>query len=234
MPSLVFGTIITNSIIFVLTDFEMFSEKIGNAIIYGVSCITIVLVVCILCWGFTYHFKRVSNEFLQMYLVQLRNVRNSGVNDSADLVESGNSGNGSHILNSTDANSGDGEGGLGTSSTFPVSDSGWRWWRGIYSGSPSVTWSANPIYGASGLEDESTSQDSGISCPNSINGRTDLISSVEFIPCPSFSPPPVPDIVPNSTEIVSPYAVTALCAISTVKSHGADRYDNPSNYVSHC
>ncbi|WPM93296.1 protein ORF20A [Goose adenovirus 4] len=249
VPSVVFGSVILNSIIFVLADLDYIDSKYGNALIYAVSCISIIIVVCLLCWVFSRDYNRFARDFMEEgrnhFVRLLRRARAEENRESDNHPHSDPRSNEDHP-NRRDDEEDPGNGGFGTSSSFPIPDSSWRWWRSLYSGSPtSVTWSANPIYGALTASERTTSQDSGIASGLSSVGSSERVyvnvgslSDLSPSRCPRFSPPPIPINKSKSggLSLVSPYAVTPLCSItpaSSIPTHNSD-YDRPSSYLIHC
>lgn len=249
VPSVVFGSVIINSLIFVMADLDYIDSKYGNALIYSVSCVSILVVVCLLCWVFSRDYNRFTRDFMEAgrnHFVELMRRARVADDSESDNVPHSNDDPNSYEDHQNDRHDEDRDnGGPGTSSSFPISDSGWRWWRSVYSGSPtSVTWSANPIYGALNASERSSSQDSGFASGLCSVGSSDHIyvnigSSTDLSPsrCPSFSPPPIP-IVKSSEKgisLVSPYAVTPLCSIShAVSDYTNSDYNKPSSYILHC
>lgn len=242
---MIIGSIAINSVIFVLTDLDVLGSKIGNAFIYGSSSFTIVGVVVLLSWS----FSREYDIFTRNFIASSRRLGRVVSAHTHNLNEPDNDSHSDQFPHADGCDDqGDrtiedrGNGGIGTSSSFPISDSNWRRWRAVYCGTSSVTWSSNPVYGV--LEDlrNSTSQDSGFSSGISTLGSTNHIyanlGSIENLSpsrCPSFSPPPVPKVSRVSSNILtSPYAVTPLCSISPSIHLVQSDYDRPRSYLVHC
>lgn len=249
VPSVVFTSIILNSIVFVMSDLDYIDSKYGNALIYAVSCIAIIIVVCLLCWVFSRDYDRFARDFMEdgrnHIALLLRRARAEENRESDNDPHSDPRSDEDHP-NRRDDEEDPGNGGFGTSSSFPIPDSSWRRWRSLYGGSPtSVTWSVNPVYGALTASERTTSQDSGIASGLSSVGSSERVyvnvgSLSELSPsrCPRFTPPPIPIDKSQSVGIslVSPYAVTPLCAISPASSvpPTTSDYDRPSSYLTHC